>query len=632
MQTDQTENFSPLRVLILENEQQDAELMLLELQRFGFDVEYTLAMNEAEFMDALQHDYDVILADYSLPQYNADEALELLRARNLDIPVIIVTGSVGEETAVACMKRGAADYLLKDRLGRLGQAVKHAIHEHQLEREREQTRLELQIKDRAIASALTPFALAALDGKITYVNQAFLDLWGYRNAEEVIGKTAGSLLVGVDNKSVHQTLLASGRWRGEVQIRHTAEETRYIDLSASTVPDEAGHPICLMASCVDITEHKLADEALRQSEARIRTIIDTAVDGIIISDAEGIIEMANPAVTQMFGYTLDELLGKNVTLLMNDHSQERHQAHIHDYLRTGESQVIGNGREVICRRKDGTEFSTDLAHNEFWLNGKRYFVGMLHDLTERKQVEEAHQTANLMRLEVEKANELRIMKSRFVSMITHQFKNPLAGIQLAASTLQNYFDRLLPEQRTEKFKTIFAQVQQMNSLLEDILTVGQMESGTFPFDAQPGDLKAYAESVVEDLKGTLGRHHNIIFESNVQQLPVAFDLKLMHRIFDNLLSNAVKYSPEGSEVVLQIIAQPQSVTINIIDQGMGIPPEDLAKIFEAFHRGENAKRIPGTGLGLAIVKQAVDLHGGSITCRNRPEGGTVFVITLPYLS
>lgn len=627
--TDARHELYTIRLLILENEPQDADLMLLALKRAGFHCDWVLASNEAEFRAALSNSYDIILADYSLAQYTADQALDLLHESGMDVPLIVVTGSVGEETAAACMKRGAADYLLKDRLGRLGEAVRHAIEERQLHREREHTRRELQIKDWALASSVTPFALADLDGTMTYVNPAFLDLWGYDSVDQVSGRKAGSFLIGIDSQELLDLLLSNGSWRGEVTIRCRGGEHRIVDLFTSTVRDEQGNPIHLMASCVDITDQKQADFALRQSESRVRTIIDTVLDGIVISDENGIIEMINPSVTRMFGYSPDEVLGKNVKILMISSDRDLHQGYIRDYLRTGEQRMIGVGREVMGQRKDNSLFPLELALSEIWLNHQRFFVGMLHDLTEHNQAEEARRAADVLRLKLEKANELREFKSRFISMVTHEFKNPLAGIQLTVNSLQNYSERMTPQQRLQKLQMILEQVQHMNNLLEDVLSVGQSEASTLIFNPVMLDFREFCRAIFEEMRATVGRNHELVFKATPDELPTEFDPKLMRQMVNNLLSNAIKYSPEGSTVQMEISSQQQNAVLEIVDSGIGIPDSDQKQIFEAFHRAKNAHRLPGTGLGLAIAKQVVELHGGSITFESEVNMGTTFVVSLP---
>lgn len=619
-----------IHILILENEPQDAELMVLELRRFGFQVEYVLAKNKPEYLNALHDDYDVILADYSLAQFTAEEAITLLQERGLDVPLIVVTGSVGEETAAGCIKQGATDYLLKDRLGRLGQAVNQAMREREMRREQAKIQRELQMKDYALESSINAVALADLDGYLTYVNQAFLKLWGYEHEGEVLGQHNTVFARPDILEFINHSLATLGYWQGETTIIRKDETEAEVQLSASTIVDETGNPLGIMAIFLDITERKRAEIALRQSEERVRTIIDTAMDAIVIADQRGVIEMVNPAVTRMFGYTPQELLGKNVKILMPPVHRDQHHTYIRNYLDTGEAKIIGKGREVEGRRKDGTTFSLEFALSELHLNHQRFFVALMHDLTERKRAEEAQHQAEIMRIEVEKANEMHQLKSRFVSMVTHEFRNPLAGIQLNASTLHNYFDRLSPQQRSQKLQTIMEQVKNMNSLLEDILTVGQDEAGTLTFNPVSLDLKTFCEAIFEEIKTTVGRRHQMVFVTDVEALSFSFDPKLMRQIINNLLSNAAKYSPENSFIQMELYPELDEVVLKVSDEGMGIPEADQKKIFEAFHRAENAYKLPGSGLGLAIVRQAIDLHLGSISFVSSPGKGTTFVVTLPY--
>jgi PAS domain S-box-containing protein len=620
-----------VRVLILENEPQDAELMLLELQRFGYQVDAALAQNHSEYLRALDKDYDVILADYSLTQFTAEDALAILRERGLDIPLIIVTGSVGEETAAGCIKQGAADYLLKDRLGRLGQAVKQAMRERDLRREQAKTERELHLKNLALASSFNAVALTDLDGYLTYVNHAFLKLWGYDHESEVLGQHNTILAAKDVVEAINEALHLQGYWQGEVVIIRKDLRELAIQVSASMIVDETGSPIGLMGTFQDIGERKRAEQALRQSEERVRTIIDTVMDAIIISDERGVIEMVNPATTRMFGYSVEELLGKNVKILMTATDRDQHHTYMRNYINTGEARIIGKGREVEGKRKDESVFPLEFALSEIYLNNQRFFVALMHDLTERKQAEQARHEADVMRLELLKANEMRKLKGSFVSMVTHEFRNPLAGIQLNASTLLNYFDRLSPQQRNQKLQTIVEQVKNMDNLLEDILTVGQDEAGVeIPFNPVLLDLRAFCQAIFEEIVSTVGRRHEMVFVADFKELPFSFDPKLMRQIVNNLLTNSTKYSPENSLVQMELHRHLDEVAITVSDQGMGIPEEDQKQIFDAFHRAENAYKLPGSGLGLAIVKQAVDMHHGTVSFASTPGKGTTFVVTLPF--
>jgi two-component system, LuxR family, sensor kinase FixL len=320
-----------------------------------------------------------------------------------------------------------------------------------------------------------------------------------------------------------------------------------------------------------------------------------------------------------------------VKILMTITDRDDHHNYMRNYIEMREAKITGKGREVEGKRKDESVFPLEFALSEIYLNNQRLFVALMHDLTERKQAEQARHEADVMRLELLKSNEMRKLKGRFVSMVTHEFRNPLSGIQLNASTLLNYFDRLSPQQRTQKLQMIVEQVKNMDNLLEDILTVGQDEAGVeIPFNPVLLDLRAFCKAIFEEIASTVGRRHEMVFIANLKELSFSFDPKLMRQIVNNLLTNATKYSPENSLIQMELHHHLDEVVITVSDQGMGIPEDDQKQIFDAFHRAENSYKLPGSGLGLAIVKQAVDLHDGTVSFVSTPGKGTTFVVTLPF--
>lgn len=263
----------PLRVLILEDSPADAELMLHELRRAGFDPDWVRVDTEADYRAELETPFDVVLADYSLPQYDALRALRLLQDRALDIPFIVVTGSIGEEAAVECMKHGAADYLLKDRLARLGPVVAHALEQRRLRDEKRQMEERLRLQSVALESAPTGVVITDREGRITWVNHQFTHINGY-TAEEALGQTPRLLKSGKHDQSFYQhlweTILSGQIWRGEF-INRRKDGSLYIEEEIiAPVRDARGTISHFIGVHQDITERKRIEEALRTKTEQIR--------------------------------------------------------------------------------------------------------------------------------------------------------------------------------------------------------------------------------------------------------------------------------------------------------------------------------------------------------------------------
>jgi signal transduction histidine kinase len=251
-------------------------------------------------------------------------------------------------------------------------------------------------------------------------------------------------------------------------------------------------------------------------------------------------------------------------------------------------------------------------------------MAIIRDITERKRVE----TDILNALEKEK--ELNELKSRFVTMASHEFRTPLATIFSSSELLEYYSHKWSEEKKIKHQQRIQSSVKHMTSLLDDVLLIGKADAGKLEFQPKPIDIIQFCRDLVEEVQVTTTSHTiNFCIQEQLSQLEGLIDDKLLRHIIINLLTNAVKYSPEGREVIFDLKCDRTSAIFAIQDRGIGISVEDQQKLFESFHRGQNVSNIPGTGLGLAIVKKSVDLHGGTITVQSQLEVGTKFTVVLP---
>ncbi len=292
--------------------------------------------------------------------------------------------------------------------------------------------------------------------------------------------------------------------------------------------------------------------------------------------------------------------------------------------------------EVRIIRKDGKiRWVRSYAH-PIWDEKRNQLGGIygaVQDITEQKRAEEARREAEILRIELEKERELRELKSRFVSMVVHDFRNPITTIQLALSTIKKYRDHLEPERVDEKIDHALQRSRQLNALIDDVLTIGKIEFVAGDFDPHEIELAAFCRTVFDEFAQSIdSNRHHLVFVGDAQPVLMAVDKDLLTRAIVNLLSNAVKYSPLGGTIQLKVSAPTDSAVIEISDHGIGIPAEDRGRLFSGFLRASNVGSIEGTGLGLTIVKQIVDMHGGRIDCDSEVNEGTSFTITLPLLA
>lgn len=258
---------------------------------------------------------------------------------------------------------------------------------------------------------------------------------------------------------------------------------------------------------------------------------------------------------------------------------------------------------------------------------------------ERKQVSEALRKINeSLQLQVQaqtaelvKAQELNQLKSEFVSMISHDFRSPLNSILLSTGLLQNHEQQLSEEKKLTHFQLIRSAIKNMAQLLDEVSLIGKVDAGRLQRQAMPLNLECFCRKLVEELQLGIGENHHLVFTAYGEAAEIGWDEILLQHILSNLLSNAVKYSPEGGIVRFDLIAQAQSVTFRIQDEGIGIPLADQAALFQPFQRASNVGAIPGTGLGLAIAKKCVEAHGGQISLQSEVGRGTTFTVTLAPL-
>lgn len=494
----------PLRILLVEDSEDDAELLVDELEHSGYDLIYERVDTAAAMNSILEQKlWDVVIADYTMPSFSAPAALSLLKEKQLDLPFIIVSGSVGEDTAVAAMKAGAHDYVMKGKLARLAPAV-------------------------------------------------------------------------------------------ERELREATERQK----------------------------RREAEQALRQNEERFRSLIENALDIITVLDVEGIIDYESPAIEKILGYEPGDLVGKNIIQYVHPEDQENF---LKTLKQTVKSPSLALNIEFRFQHQDGSWRILEAVGKacfDISCCQKVCIVVNSRDITERKRAEET-------RHNLERERELSEARFNFVSMMSHEFRNPLGTILASGELLKNYSHKTTAEQKERCLDRIEDAAQEMLQLLNDILNLSRAEVGQLEFNPQPLYLEEFCQNLVEGIQISTSNKHRISLIVSGECTQACMDEKLLSHILNNLLSNAIKYSPEGGTVKFEIACEHKQAIFQIQDWGIGIPEHEQAQLFESFYRAQNVGKIPGTGLGLCIVKKFVDLHHGKISLKSEVGMGTIFVVTLP---
>lgn len=385
-------------------------------------------------------------------------------------------------------------------------------------------------------------------------------------------------------------------------------------------------------------------------------IIENAIDGIITIDDKGVIEHLNPAALTLFGYNKGELIGKNVSFLMPQPYKREHDGYLKKYGETGKRHIIGVGREVFGQRKDGSVFPFMLGVSEIIFSDRKIFTGFIHDLsrqkedegriksyTEELEIKIKERTRDLVKLVselenakehvselFEKEKELSQLKTRFVSMASHEFRTPLSSIQLSASLIEKYTsknDVANVEKHTNKIKN---SINNLTTILNDFLSLEKLEAGKVEANTSWFDIISFAEEIAEEMQLISKQNQLIVFEHKGTTAQVFLDQNLLKNCIINLISNAIKYSGEDTMIQFNSILKGNELIIDIKDNGIGIPSLDQSNLFEPFFRAHNTGDIPGTGLGLNIVKRYVGLMNGTVSCESNQDIGTTFSLSFKF--
>jgi two-component system sensor kinase FixL len=384
----------------------------------------------------------------------------------------------------------------------------------------------------------------------------------------------------------------------------------------------------------------------------LEAIIETAIDGIITMDSNGIIETMNPAALKLFGYKPDEVTGKNISVLMPEPDRSAHDGYIHRYQSTGEKRIIGIGRDVFGLRKDRSIFPFRLGVSEVEYQDRKIFTGFIHDISKEKAAEQnlkkyteelevkvKDRTQNLEHLVIElekardeasssfeKEKELNQLKTRFVSMASHEFRTPLSSVQLSATLIEKYLqindaDNVL--KHTGKIKN---SVSHLTGILNDFLSLEKLEAGKTEVQMQEFDIVKFSEDIIEEMQLLAKQKQNIVYQHTGITSTVRLDPALLKNSVINLVSNAIKYSGENTFIEFNTELDEIELCITVKDNGIGIPDEEQKHLFEPFFRAHNTGNIPGTGLGLNIVKRYSELMGGKVTYSSVQNEGTTITL------
>jgi PAS domain S-box-containing protein len=399
------------------------------------------------------------------------------------------------------------------------------------------------------------------------------------------------------------------------------------------------------------------------------SVFNHASIGIIISDVNGVIQRINLHANKLFGYRDDELIGQKIEVLVPASARSKHVGHREHYNQDAKPRSMGMGLSLFAVRKDGTQFPVEIGLTRYEAQGTKEVVSFISDITERQRTEEEMKRLNadlesqvkertkelsqaIMELQhtnenllsemqqrqaaeqevikaLDKEKELNELKSRFVSMASHEFRTPLSGILTSVSLIARYEAAADTEKRHKHIQTIKNSVHSLTNILNDFLSLDKLETGLLSCKPSIFDLQDYCKDLVSEMETHIKKGQSILYEHQGGDPQVKLDKDILRNVFLNLLSNAIKYSSENSVIRFTTRLRGDDIVMIVQDNGIGIPQNDQKHLFERFFRASNASATQGTGLGLNIIKRYLELMSGTIDFVSKENAGTTFTIVLP---
>ena len=616
-----------LHVLIVEDNPVDAELLVLHLRRADFDLQWHRVETEADYLASLNPELDLILSDFEMPEFNGLRALELLQERKLEIPFIIISGTIGEETAVAAIKQGAADYLLKDRITRLGTAVQRALKEDRERISRKRTEEQLLWKtallEAQVNSTLDGILVVDSQGQKILQNHRMVDLWNIprefddeashrrrldfltsqvKNPREFAEKVA-YLYAHPDEVSRDELPLINGK---------------FLDRYSAPVWGKDGKYYGRLWTYNDITERKRSEEQITEQAA----LLDKARDAILVYDLEGKIIFWNQGAERIYGWTRQETTNRNIGELLHADPQKFtelngltvQEGEWHgelQHLTKDKHEIVVEARCTLVRDNEGHPKSVLAIHTE---------------ITEKKKLEAQFMRAQRME-----------SIGTLAGGIAHDLNNILAPILMSIGILK---ETATSPQTLKILQTIETSSRRGADIVRQVLSFARGLKGE-RIEIQPQRLLKDIKDIVRE---TFPKDIRLEFSAPSDTWAIMGDPTQVHQIFLNLCVNARDAMPHGGTLTVNaencVLDDQYAATniqtkvgryvnINVTDSGTGIPPELLEKIFEPFFTTKDLHH--GTGLGLSTVMGIVKSHEGVVNVYSEPGHGTTFKIYLPAM-
>jgi len=620
-----------LRLLLVEDNPHDAELLLRELRRAGFDPVWQRVDSALAFVDSLSPDIEIILSDYSMPQFDGLRALKLMQEHGLEIPFIVVSGAIGEEVAVEAMRSGANDYLMKGNLAKLGPTIKRELNEAENRRARRRAEAALrESEDRhrdLIEHSRDLICTHDLTGRILSVNQTAAELLGYDQKTLLTKDIKEILFSGSENEfdNYIAELRKTGSAQGTMTVQTRVGEKRIWDYSNTLRTEGVAVPI-VRTMAHDVTEQSQAESALRANQARLAGIVNSAMDAIISVDSEQKIVLFNAAAERILGCPAAEAIGQSIDRFIPQRFREQHAKHIRNFGETGVTlRSMHSFAELTALRADGEQFPIEASISQIEVAGKKLLTVILRDITERKQLEEQFRQSQKMEA-----------IGRLAGGVAHDFNNMLTAIIGYSQLVQAQLDDASPLRHD--IEEIEKAGHRAAGLTAQLLAFSRKQV------LQPKvlDLNDVISDVDKMLRRLIGEDIDLVTIAMPDLGRVKADPGQVEQILLNLALNSRDAMPRGGKLTIEtanteldeiyasshadVVPGPY-VMLAVSDTGHGLDAKTQSHIFEPFFTTKVQGK--GTGLGLSTVFGIVKQSGGHVWVYSEPGHGAAFKVYFP---
>jgi len=620
-----------VKILIVEDLPSDAVLAEVELKKVLSNFTTTIVETENEFLQALNEFIpDLIISDYSLPGFDGLTALKLTLRFSPLTPFIILTGSMNEETAVECMKAGAADYVIKEHIKRLGASVLHALAQKEImvdKMKAEEEIIENHRKLNTLFNNLQGMAYRCNNNKkwtMEFLSNGCEELTGYHIDDLLFNKKVSynDLIHSEDRERIWEEVQTALNEKIPFELSYriiTADQRiKWVNEKGVGVFDEnSGELIALEGFIWDVTDKKIAEEKLKESEEKFRRLFETSIEGIVVGDINEKIILVNPRMTEMTGYSKNELLNMNFKDLLPEEEITDHLSR-----KKFRAEGISDSYERKLLKKDGTIIWTTISASPIIEENGKYngAFGMITDITEKKRLIEELIEAK------EKAEASDKLKSEFLAMISHEVRTPLNAIVNYTSWIK---DEMCGDESNEFYDIIdgvTSSTLRLERTIHMILDTADLHTHAYTPNKKSVDIyndvtenvmremRAFADSKKLDLRVTKLTENTTVFCDEYSVL----------QTFINLVDNAIKYTEKGRIDIRLLKNQYKQLTVEIEDTGIGMTEDYIEHIYEPFSQEETGytRSHEGSGLGLTLVKKYCELNNIQIKVNSKKDEGT----------